>query len=316
VALPRPGIPTTPEVHRTRAHRVLTFARRVFHKAEDDAIFFMAGAISFNVLVAFVPLTLFVVGLSGVLLSARVADPGAALVDTLASWLPAIQGDVELTRSVRSGVQGLLGQRRNFTVIGAVLLIWFSTRLVGTLRTALREVFDIAEGRGIIRGKLFDMQVVLVGGVLFGINIGITAVIEAAQRIGAARLDLDTPTLGLLESAGAQALAFVTIWFLFLGVYRYLPARRVPWRTALVAATFTAILHELLKVGFGWYVTEVANYRSTYGNLLTVAVLVFWIYYEALAFILGGEIAQVWTMRRARRLQRAAGAARPTPNDR
>ena len=39
------------------------------------------------------------------------------------------------------------------------------------------------------------------------------------------------------------------------------------------------------------------------GNLVTLAVLFFWIYYEALGFILGGEVAQVWTMRRARRVQ-------------
>ena len=70
-----------------------------------------------------------------------------------------------------------------------------------------------------------------------------------------------------------------------------------------MAATYTALLHELLKAGFGWYVTEVANYRTTYGNLITLAVLFFWIYYEAIGFILGGEVAQVWTMRRARRVQ-------------
>lgn len=289
-------------------HRALTFVRRVAHKADDDAIFFMAGAISFNVLVAFVPLALFVVGLSGFLVSARVADPGAALVDTIGSWLPAVQGDVELARSVEAAVERLLERRRSFTVVGATLLVWFSTRLVGTLRTALREVFDIAEGRGIVRGKLFDMQVVLVGGLLFGANLGITAALQTLRRLGVARLPLDAPTLTMLESSGAQVLAFGTIWLLFLGIYRYLPARRVPWRTALVAATFTAVLHELLKVGFGWYVTEIANYRSTYGNLLTVAILVFWIYYEAVGFILGGEVAQVWTMRRARRLQLAAGA--------
>ena len=60
---------------------------------------------------------------------------------------------------------------------------------------------------------------------------------------------------------------------------------------------------ELLKLGFGWYVTEVANYRSTYGNLVSLAVIVLWIYYEAIGFILGGEVAQVWTMRKARRVQ-------------
>ena len=53
---------------------------------------------------------------------------------------------------------------------------------------------------------------------------------------------------------------------------------------------------------FSWYATEVANYGSTFGNLATVAVLFFWIYYESLVFILGGEVAQVYTMRRASRL--------------
>ena len=94
-----------------------------------------------------------------------------------------------------------------------------------------------------------------------------------------------------------------SIWVLFLGVYRFLPARPIPWRTALIAASFASMSHELLKFGFGWYATELANYRTTYGNLITLAVLVFWIYYEAVVFILAGEVAQVWTMRRALRVK-------------
>jgi hypothetical protein len=34
-----------------------------------------------------------------------------------------------------------------------------------------------------------------------------------------------------------------------------------------------------------------------------LAVFYFWIYYEAQVFILGGEFAQVWTMRRALRVR-------------
>jgi len=39
------------------------------------------------------------------------------------------------------------------------------------------------------------------------------------------------------------------------------------------------------------------------GNLATVAILFFWIYYEALVFILGGEVGQVYTMRKAAKVQ-------------
>lgn len=280
--------------------RVGEFARRVFQKADEDLIFFMAGAISFNLLVAFVPLLLLAVGVTGMVVSARVVDPSLMVVDFLQRSLPSTQGDLDLAQAVQEQITALLDQRRGFTLLGAGLLVWFSTRLVGTLRTALREIFDMPLGRSLWRGKLFDIQVVLLGGVLLLVNVGVTAVLQAAESYGVALLGIEGAALGTLESLMAQGLAFVSIWVLFLGVYRYLPVRPIPWATAIVAATFTAIVHEILKAGFGWYVTSVANYRTTYGNLLTLAVLFFWIYYEAIGFILGGEVAQVWTMRRAR----------------
>jgi membrane protein len=275
----------------------------VLAKAEEDNIFFMAGAISFNVLVAFFPLVLFTVGVAAMVLSARFGDPTSAILDLVQQALPAIQGEIDLVATVRDQVSGLLDQRRGFTVVGALLLVWFSTRLVGTLRTVLREIFDVAEDRGIVRGKLFDIQIVLAGGVLVLLNLGITAAIQTGQRRGVEWLGLQGAAPGLLQTVTAQTVAFLSIWVLFLGVYRYLPARRLRWRPALIAATFTAVLHELLKEGFGWYVTEIASYSTTYGNLITLAVLFFWIYYEAIGFILGGEVAQVWSMEQARRVR-------------
>jgi hypothetical protein len=38
------------------------------------------------------------------------------------------------------------------------------------------------------------------------------------------------------------------------------------------------VSYELMKWGFGWYVTSVADFGSAYGNLTTVVVLLFWIY--------------------------------------
>ncbi len=61
---------------------------------------------------------------------------------------------------------------------------------------------------------------------------------------------------------------------------------------------------ELLKGIFAWYVTNIANYQTTYGNIATGVVLVFWIYYSAVVFILGGEVAQVYELNRIRRRQR------------
>lgn len=297
VVLPAEGLP------QDLRQRMGEFVRRVYVKAGDDLIFFMAGAISFNVLVAIIPLLLFAVGVTGIVLTGRFGDPTTYIINLLVENLPEISGDIDLVQQVEERVRGLLDNSTGFAGIGAVLLVWFSTRLVGTLRTALREVFDIAQDRGIVGGKIFDAKVVVIGGVLFLVNMTATGAVTAAQDYGIDVLGLQGSAVSTVQRLVAQTASFVTIWLLFLGIYRFLPARWIPWRTALIAATFTAIFHEILKTGFGWYVTSVADYGSTYGNLVTVAVLFLWIYYEAFVFILGGEVAQVWTMRRARRVK-------------
>jgi len=291
------------EVRGPLGRRVLDFVRRVYEKAGEDNIFFLAGAIAFNVLVAFVPLFLFAVGVAGIVLTSRLPDPGLALVDLMSEQIPAIEGDIRLASRVREAVNGILDQRAGFTTIGLLLLIWFSTRLVGTLRTALREVFDVAQDRGVVGGKIFDAKVVVIGGGLFLLNLGITSVVTAARDLGIDLLGLQGAAVTTVQSLVAFTVSFASIWVLFVGVYRFMPARWIPWRTALIAATFTAVVHEVLKWAFGWYASDVANWQTTYGNLVTLAALFLWIYYESVVFILGGEIAQVWTMRRARRVK-------------
>jgi membrane protein len=101
-----------------------------------------------------------------------------------------------------------------------------------------------------------------------------------------------------------RLLAFVFIFLMFLLIYRYLPRRRTPWRMALAAAVFTAVAWELLKGLFAVYVLYATSWERVYGALVTPIIIVLWIYYSALVFIMGGEIAHVRELMRVRRLQR------------
>ena len=81
-------------------------------------------------------------------------------------------------------------------VLGILLLVWVSTRVIGSLRSALRSVFDVQENRGIIAGKIFDAKMVVVAGTLFLANTAITIVLEAAQTYGVELLGLSSPAGG------------------------------------------------------------------------------------------------------------------------
>ena len=292
-----------------RARRLRYFLFRVVSKADEDNIFFMAGAITFNLLVALVPLILLFIGISGFVLTSRFPDPASVLIPFLLGNLPTVGGEVDLAARAQSVIDSLLAERAGFSLVGFLVFVWISTRLVGTLRTALREIFDFPHGRGIIRGKLFDAVMVVVGGLLFVVNIGITVLVETLEELGIGLVGLEGQGLSMFRQAVALVLAFGFIWALFVLVYRYFPPRRIPWRTALAAATFTGLLFEITKYLFSWYLTNAANYSTVYGGLASAAILFFWIYNSAIVFILGGEVAQVYTMSRTRRLH----ASNPVP---
>jgi len=262
----------------------------------------MAGAITFNVLVAFFPLVLLFIGISGFVLTSRFPDPASVLIPFLLGNLPTVGGEVDLVARVQNVIESLLADRAGFSVVGVLVLLWITTRLVGTVRTVLREIFDFPYGRGLLRGKLFDTMMVAVGGLLFILNIGITVAVQTVEEMGVGLTGLDGPGLTFVRQVMALVLAFGFIWTLFLLVYRYFPPQRIPWRTALTAATFTGILFEISKYLFSWYLTSAANFGTVYGGLTSFAILFFWIYYCAVVFTLGGEVAQVYTMSRVRRL--------------
>jgi membrane protein len=110
--------------------------------------------------------------------------------------------------------------------------------------------------------------------------------------------------MGSVEYWIGRTLASLFIGLMFFALYKYLPIRRVRASAAFVGAAFTSVAFELARWVFNYYTTTF-NPASLYSGVLTVLVaLVIWVYYAALIFILGGEVGQVYELRRVRRLQR------------
>lgn len=281
------------------------FLRLLWEKADDDDALFIAAAIAWGLLFALVPLLTLGIGLTGFVLSARFEDPTEAVVTLFARVLPEGDTGARLAELLHTLVGEVMVNRTGLTILGSVVFIWFASRLSGSLRSALYTVFEVGVRRGLVVGKLFDMMVVSLGVVFVTLNMGITVAVEAAVGFGVDIFGWGGASLSLAQRLLAVGIAFGSIWVLFVIVYRYLPMRRTPWKTALIAATFAALAHEGLKLAFSWYATELASYTSPLGSLATIAVLLLWIYYGALVFILGGEVAHVYGMLEARRSEAA-----------
>jgi membrane protein len=281
------------------------YAKRVWDNAGEDNIFFLAGGIAFNILLAAVPFVLLLVsGLATVL--NRSADQTVldvtAIIDSL------LPPHAETTESpVHKLLNDIIGARGAIGIYSAIGFIWFSTRLFGSLRSVLADVFDIETDRGIIQGKLFDIQITIMATLLLIAYTALSAYLALATTRGIElfeRLGIRADVMGTLEYGFGRLVAFVFVALMFFALYKFLPNRKIRSQTALLAAVFTGGMFEIAKNLFTSYVAEF-NPGSLYtGTLYALVIIVFWVYYAAMIFILGGEVGQVYELRRVRRLQR------------
>ena len=271
---------------------------------------FLAGGITFNLLLAAVPfLLLLASGLTFILPLfvrgtpiAGAADPIIEFIDHL---LPAHEHGPSST--LDRLIADLLRGRGSVTLYSSIGFIWFSTRLFGSLRTVLASVFDIETERGIIAGKIFDVKITVVATLLFVANVLVSGYILLATKIGGERLraaGIRNDVMGTVEYLIGRGLAFLFIALMFFALYKYLPIRRVPARAAWVATAFTSVAFEAARVLFSVYGSMFGQAGLYSRTLAVIIVVVVWFYYAALIFILGGEVGQVYQLRRVRREQR------------
>ena len=279
------------------------YVKRVWDNSGEDNVLFLAGGIAFNILLAALPfLLLLAAGITYLLPivyggSINSTDQIGAFIDRL---LPAhSETDSPLHRLIND----LLRTRKSITIYSAIGFVWFSTRLFGSLRTVLASVFDIETERGIIAGKVFDVKITVVSTLLFVASVTLTSYVGLASR-ALVSVGLQNDVVSGLDYWVGRILGFAFLALMFYALYKYLPIRRVTTKSAWVASGFTSVCFEGARTAFAYY-ARTFNPGSMYkGTLTAIVVVVIWCYYAALIFILGGEVGQVFELRRVRRLQR------------
>jgi membrane protein len=283
------------------------YAKRVWDNSGEDNVLFLAGGIAFNIILAAVPFILLVVWSASYFFKAF--DPSLqstqAVTEALDRLLPTHQ---EAAASpYHKMLADLFKANASLGIFSAIGFVWFSTRLFGSLRTVLASIFDIEYERGIIEGKIFDVKITVVASLLFVLSMTVSAYISIATSRGVVLLEargLRTDVMHGVEYWSGRLIAFVILLLMFFALYKFLPIRRIRTKTAWFAAAFTGVMFELARVVFAYYLATF-NPGSLYtGTLTAIVAIVVWFYYAALIFILGGEVGQVYELRRTRKLQR------------
>jgi membrane protein len=253
----------------------------VLTKFNDDHGFFLSSGITFNLLICLIPFILLLLALLGTYLYSF-----REVLNHIRHYLE--NAFPSLDPKIMNNILRIIRDRKIVGGVGIVGLVWTSTWVFSSLRTALNIVFQVETGRGILRGKGIDLFMVLLAGTFLLISMVLTSGVTFFQGYRFSPFLNMMPIIRFILKYLIPF--FFTFWMCFL-IYKIIPDKKIRFKTALQAALFTSVLWEVSKQLFGWYVLHLGRFSILYGSLSTVAIFFLWIYYYSVILLLGGEVA-------------------------
>ena len=281
----------------TERHRLPRISRRAIEGfLSHDALQYAGGMAYFSVLAIFQLLVLGVV-LASLILGADEARQ--FVVDQVSAGSPV---DPEMVGEI---IDSAIEARGEVTILTIVFLAWGALGLFGAMSGGIARVFDVAEPRPFIKQQVLGLTLMAltgllaVGSVVIGIATGI--LVEFATELVAGVPGGET-AVRLIGFLVPLILIFIAFWV----IYRVVPNRPVAWGEVLPGAIVATLLWTVLRIGFTFYATRIANYDSAFGPLSTAITLIVFLYFASLIILIGAEFARARTLDNERELLEAA----------
>jgi membrane protein len=259
---------------------VLACAGRYWNSDDASTI---GAALAFYCAFSLAPLLVILLTLAGWVLGSNAAyeQVGAQLnalfgVSTAAVLMEAVKKSQQ--------AQGVLA-----TLVSILTLLIGATTVLSALEAALEQIWKSAalvpKGlRGWLRSRFLSLGFILTLGFLLLISLTVsTALSTIKARIARSHAAL-VGAVGILDFI----ISLLLISSLFALIYRYMPARRLPWKVVIAGGVLTAILFDVGRWAVGLYLAH-STQASAFGAAASFAALLLWLYYTAQIFLFGAE---------------------------
>ena len=256
---------------------LLAFLRFVLRRWSEDRCPLIAGGLAFTTLLSLVPVFAILVALL-----ARLPLFEQVIVQIkvflLLNLVPEIAGKI-ITVYMEQFRENAL----RLTGMGVAVLFVTAIALMSTVDRSINAIWRVRRHRPFWISVLAYVLLLTVGPLLIGVSVSITTYLLSAS----AATDVPGPAHAVMLQAVPTAVSAVAFFLLYLVV----PNRKVPWRHALLAGFFAAVLFEGAKELFAVYVASVPAHGLVYGAFAALPFFLLWIYLSWLVVLFGAELA-------------------------
>lgn len=241
---------------------------------EDYA--YRASALSFETLLAIIPF--FTVSLYIFSFSPLFIDFIRGIENyLLTNFLP------ESISMINSNIQKFINNADKLSFFSILFLSITVISLFFTIRRSLNDIWKRSNtGQVKSHSRFLYWLILLIVALFFAANIVLGYYLFSLPQIVGIIKNLQE-----VASFTTTILSIVINTFLFAIFYIFIPDYKIRWRDGLIGGLTAAILFELAKIGFGYYINKFSNYGVIYGTFAIIPLFLFWIYLSWLILLFG-----------------------------
>ena len=203
---------------------------------------------------------------------------------------------------------------------GVLGLIGLSSMIFNSMETALNIIFRSRKKRNYFVSKLLALSMIPMGWIVGSVSLVVSDVATLLVRQSVEIAEGFNISLGVISGALLRYAVpyFITVIFFYF-IYRIIPADKIRSGVALVGSALFALLMEVAKQFFTWYIANYTRYDIIFGTLGTIVIVVIWAFYVALIFLFCAELMSSYQRRDIILLERAmleSGKSRLKVNER
>jgi membrane protein len=195
-------------------------------------------------------------------------------------------------------IEGMLEQanspKRGWSAaFGALVAVIGATTVFAELKGTLDDLFAQQAPQNTtlwqtIRARILSFGIVMSLGFLLLVTLLANAILAAMSGVLTRYFDAEAVWIGRLIAA---VITFLGTFGLCYLIYRLLPERKLSKTALLIGAVASTILISLGRIGIGLYLGHTDAVKA-FGAAGSLAVVLIWVYYSALAFFIGALVAR------------------------
>ncbi len=243
----------------------ISLAREIWERNRGQNIKQIAASLSFTTTLSLVPM----LTIASILIS--YLPSVVRIKNAFQNWLLDTYMPGGLNQQVFIYLDQFSAQAKGLTLLGLLGLLITTVMTMAVIEGAFNQIFKVHKRRPILKKVAIYSAAMILGPVLLGFGTYLSGLLLSAAEGWTEAL-----TFGL--SLVATVVPVLLAIAVYTVVYKILPYAQILWADAMSGALFAALTFELMKFGFGLFLTNTAFYKTVYGAFAIFPLALLWIY--------------------------------------